>query len=88
MEIEGKVAVVTGAGENGSWRAIACRLARGRRARRGVGYSGGGRTGNRPPSAPFRPDEPLEHGMDAVETHLCGTVYGTRLAINACAARS
>lgn len=34
-------------------------------------------------SAPFRPDTPLEHWMDPIQTDLCGTLFGTRLAIDA-----
>ncbi|MBZ5575847.1 MAG: SDR family oxidoreductase [Acidobacteriia bacterium] len=34
-------------------------------------------------SAPFRPDQPLEHWDDPVQTDLFGTLYGTRLAIDA-----
>jgi len=34
-------------------------------------------------SAPFRPEEPLEHWEETVQTDLLGTVYGTRLAIEA-----
>jgi NAD(P)-dependent dehydrogenase (short-subunit alcohol dehydrogenase family) len=34
-------------------------------------------------SAPFHPDEPLEHWSETIETDLMGTIYGTRLAIDA-----
>jgi NAD(P)-dependent dehydrogenase (short-subunit alcohol dehydrogenase family) len=34
-------------------------------------------------SAPFRPDEPLEHWADTLQTDLVGTMYGTRFAIDA-----
>jgi NAD(P)-dependent dehydrogenase (short-subunit alcohol dehydrogenase family) len=34
-------------------------------------------------SAPYRPGEPLEHWVDTVQTDLVGTLYGTRLAIDA-----
>jgi NAD(P)-dependent dehydrogenase (short-subunit alcohol dehydrogenase family) len=34
-------------------------------------------------SAPFRPDEPLEHWVDTLQTDLAGTMYGTRFAIDA-----
>jgi len=34
-------------------------------------------------SAPFRPDVPLEHWVDTVQTDLVGTMYGTRFAIDA-----
>jgi NAD(P)-dependent dehydrogenase (short-subunit alcohol dehydrogenase family) len=34
-------------------------------------------------SGPFRPDEPLEHWVDTVQTDLVGTMYGTRFAIDA-----
>jgi len=34
-------------------------------------------------SAPFRPDEPLDHWVDTVQTDLVGTMYGTRFAIDA-----
>jgi NAD(P)-dependent dehydrogenase (short-subunit alcohol dehydrogenase family) len=34
-------------------------------------------------SAPFRATEPLEHWADTVQTDLFGTMYGTRLAIDA-----
>jgi len=125
MEIAGTAAVVTGAGGNGSGRAIACRLARegacvvvadineagGRETVRLIEEQGGraafyeadvrseaavrglvafaeqtyGRLNIlvNNASAPFRPDEPLEHWMDAVQTDLCGTLYGTRLAMDA-----
>ena len=33
-------------------------------------------------SAPFHPDEPLEHWSETIETDLMGTIYGTRLAID------
>jgi NAD(P)-dependent dehydrogenase (short-subunit alcohol dehydrogenase family) len=34
-------------------------------------------------SAPYRPDEPLDHWMETIETDLLGTMYGARLAIDA-----
>src|SRR4051812_16835049 len=34
-------------------------------------------------SAPFRPEEPLEHWGDSVQTDLMGVMYGTRHAIDA-----
>jgi NAD(P)-dependent dehydrogenase (short-subunit alcohol dehydrogenase family) len=34
-------------------------------------------------SAPFRPDQPLEHWVDTLQTDLVGTMYGTRFAIDA-----
>jgi NAD(P)-dependent dehydrogenase (short-subunit alcohol dehydrogenase family) len=34
-------------------------------------------------SAPFRPDEPLEHWADIVQTDLLGAIFGTRHAIDA-----
>jgi NAD(P)-dependent dehydrogenase (short-subunit alcohol dehydrogenase family) len=34
-------------------------------------------------SAPFHPDEPLEHWSETVQTDLLGTMYGTRIAIEA-----
>jgi len=34
-------------------------------------------------SAQFRPDEPLEHWADTLQTDLLGTMYGTRFAIDA-----
>jgi NAD(P)-dependent dehydrogenase (short-subunit alcohol dehydrogenase family) len=34
-------------------------------------------------SAPFRPDEPLDHWADAVQTDLLGPMYSTRAAIDA-----
>ena len=34
-------------------------------------------------SAPYRPDEPLDHWMETLETDLLGAMYGARLAIDA-----
>ncbi len=34
-------------------------------------------------SGPFYPDQPLEHWLEIVQTDFLGTIYGTRLAIDA-----
>lgn len=125
MDIAGKVAVVTGAGRDGSGRAIARRLARdgaavvvsdinetgGRETVWQIDQAGGraafcgcdvrseeqmrglinfaGETFGglgilvNNASAPVHFDEPLDHWADAIQTDLFGTIYGTRLAIDA-----
>jgi len=125
MEIEGKAVVVTGAGGNGSGRAIARRFAHdgaavvvcdinetGARETVRQIEAAGGRAAFCPAdvrveaqvrklvgfaeetfgalavlvnnaSATFHPGEPLEHWSETVATDLLGTMYGTRLAIDA-----
>lgn len=125
MELRGKVAVVTGAGGNGSGRAIARRFARagaavvindiddsGARETVRQIEAAGGRCAFHPAdvrnqrqvraliafaeetfgglavlvnnaSAPFHPDEPLEHWFETVETDFLGTMYGIRAGIDA-----
>jgi NAD(P)-dependent dehydrogenase (short-subunit alcohol dehydrogenase family) len=126
MDIRGKTAIVTGAGADGSGRAIACRFARegaqevvsdidesgGRETVRMI-ESAGGRAAfctadvreeqqvrnligfaektfgaltvlvNNASGPDIRPDEPLEHWADNFPTDVFGTMYGTRLAIDA-----
>lgn len=126
MHIRGKTVVVTGAGADGSGRAIACRFARegalvvvsdinetgGAETVRLI-ESAGGRAAfcsadvreephvrnligfaekafgalsvlvNNASFTDIRPDEPLEHWTDNFPTDVFGTMYGTRLAIDA-----
>jgi len=125
MQIQGKAVIVTGAGGNGSGRAIASQFARdgapvvitdineagaretlrqiedaGGRAsfypadvrsekqvRKLVGFAeetfGGLAVLVNNASAPFHPDDPLEHWFDTVQTDFLGTMYGIRAAIDA-----
>lgn len=125
MEIAGKVAIVTGAGGNGSGRAIARRFAHdgaavvitdineaGARETIRQIESTGGRAAFCPAdvrvesdvrkligfaedtfgnlavmvnnaSAPFHPDDPLEHWFETAQTDFVGAMYGIRTAIDA-----
>lgn len=125
MDIKGKAVVVTGAGGNGSGRAIARRFAAdgaavviadideaGARETVRQIETGGGRAAFYPAdvrdgdqvreliafaevkfgglavlvnnaSAPFHPDDPLEHWYETIETDFLGTVYGVRLGVEA-----
>jgi NAD(P)-dependent dehydrogenase (short-subunit alcohol dehydrogenase family) len=125
MDLAGKVAVVTGAGGDGSGRAIALRLARagaavalcdvnegGARETVRQIEAAGGRAAFYPAdvrvadqvraliafaedtfgplsvmvnnaSAPFHPDDPLEHWFETMQTDLLGAMYGIRAAIDA-----
>jgi len=126
MHVQGKTVIVTGAGADGSGRAIARRFARegaavavsdmdeagGRETVRLIESAGGrasffpcdvraedqvralisdaekalgplGVLVNNASGPDIRPDEPLEHWADNFPTDVFGTLYGTRLAIDA-----